>query len=57
MAGSFNQWNLKLLPVESRMKLVLKQIVVTGQGAQVRTIETTEISGDVNELTLLSDRP
>ncbi len=56
MTGSFNQWNLRLLPIDSAMKRVLKQIVVTGQGAQVRLIETTEISGDVNELTLLADR-
>ena len=56
MTGSFNQWNLRLVPTDSTMKRVLKQIVVTGQGAQVRLIETTELSGDINELTLLADR-
>ncbi len=56
ITGSFAQWNLKLIPIDSAMKRALKQIVVTGQGAQVRVIETTELGGDVNELTLLADR-
>ena len=56
MTGSFNQWNLRLVPIDSAMKRVLKHIVVSGQGAQVRLIETTELSGDINELTLLADR-
>jgi hypothetical protein len=56
MTGSFEQWNLKLVPIDSAMKRALKQIIVTGQGAQVRVIETTELGGDVNELTLLADR-
>jgi hypothetical protein len=56
MTGSFAQWNLKLVPIDSALKRALKQIIVTGQGAQVRVIETTELGGDVNELTLLADR-
>ncbi len=56
MTGSFGQWNLKLLPIEPALKRALKHIVVTGQGGQVHVIETTELSGDVNELSLLADR-
>lgn len=56
MTGSLNQWTLKLVPIDAAMKRMLKQIIVTGDGAQVKVIETTELSGDINELTLLANR-
>ena len=53
MTGGFDRWKLRLLPREATMRRAIRQIVVSGAGANLRLIETTEINGDVLEMTIL----
>lgn len=50
--GSFDKWKVTLLPKGPPARRGIRQIVVRGAGAQLRLIETTEINGDVLEMTL-----
>ena len=50
--GSFDNWKVTLTPKGPTVRRGIRQIVVSGAGAQLRQIETTEINGDVLEMTL-----
>ena len=52
-AGTLNRWEIRLMPVDVGMRRAISQILVSGEKGRVRVIETTETSGDVNELTLI----
>lgn len=54
MTGSAASWTLKLLPTDTGLKRAIKQVLVSGQGGQIKLIETTELGGDLNELTLIA---
>lgn len=54
LTGVLSRWQMTLLPKEPALKRLLRQVVVSGEGGQVKVLETTETSGDVTELTLLA---
>lgn len=52
MTGSFDAWKIQLRPKGPAPRRGIKHIVISGAGAKLRTIETTEINGDVQEMTI-----
>ncbi len=51
-AGSFDNWKVTLLPKGPLPRRGIRQIVVAGVAGQVQQIETTEINGDVQLMTI-----
>lgn len=52
MTGNFDNWSLQLLPKGPAPRRGIRKIVVSGAGAHLRQIETTEINGDVLDMTI-----
>lgn len=52
LTGSFDSWTLQLLPKGPLPRRGIRKIVVSGAGAHLRQIETTEINGDVLDMTI-----
>ena len=52
LSGSFDAWKLQLVPRGVQPRRGIRQIVVSGAGAQLRRIDTTEINGDQIEMTI-----
>ena len=52
LSGSFDNWTLQLLPKGPLPRRGIRKLVVSGAGAQLRQIETTEINGDVLDLSI-----
>lgn len=52
MTGSFDGWTLQLLPKGPAPRRGIRKIVLSGAGAHLRQIETTEINGDVFDMTI-----
>ncbi len=52
MTGNFDNWVLQLLPRGPLPRRGIRRIVVSGAGPHLRQIETTEINGDVLDLTI-----
>lgn len=53
-SGSFDNWKVQLLPKDAALRRGIRQITVSGSGANLRVIETSEPGGDVVELTILT---
>ncbi len=53
--GNANQWRLQLIPVESVMKAVVEEILISGSKNWVRTIEIIESGGDRSVMTVTED--
>lgn len=54
VSGGFERWELKLLPIDATLKKSVRQVLVRGERGLVRLIETSEVAGDTNELTLVA---
>lgn len=52
LSGSFEAWTLQLVPRGVQPRRGIRQIVVSGAGAQLRRIDTTEINGDQIEMAI-----
>jgi outer membrane lipoprotein-sorting protein len=52
LTGSFDNWTLQLLPKGPLPRRGIRKIVVSGTGAHLRQIETTEINGDVLDMAI-----
>jgi hypothetical protein len=52
LSGSFDAWRLQLLPRGVQPRRGIRQIVVSGAGAQLRQIDTTELNGDQIEMAI-----
>jgi len=57
LKGSAAKWNMQLLPIDSRTRQVVSEIVISGRGAHVGTIEFSESSGDHSMMTIIEDTP
>lgn len=55
--GNLEHWEIHLRPRDAAVRRGIVQIVVRGERGQVQVVETTEIGGDVNELTILLRAP
>jgi Outer membrane lipoprotein carrier protein LolA-like len=54
LSGSIGRWELTLLPLDAVMRRGVKRIVIRGENGRIQLVETTELNGDVNELTILA---
>ena len=52
LTGNGDTWTLQLLPRGPLPRRGIRKIVVSGSGAHLRQIETTEINGDVLDMTI-----
>lgn len=53
MTGSFENWKVQLLPKDPALRRGIRQIMVSGSGARLRLIETSETGGDTIEMTII----
>ena len=57
LKGNANKWVLVLTPLEQRTRQVMSEIVISGHGAHVSNIETTEANGDHSMMTVVEEAP
>jgi hypothetical protein len=48
---------MQLVPLEQRTRQVMSEIVVSGRGARVTNIETSEPNGDRSVMTVVEEAP
>jgi hypothetical protein len=53
LKGNATKWSMQLVPLEERTRQVISEIVISGHGAHVNTIETTESNGDHAMMTVV----
>ena len=53
ITGTFENWKVQLLPKDPALKRGIRHIMVSGSGARLRLIETSETGGDTIEMTLI----
>ena len=53
MTGTFENWKVQLLPKDPALRRGIKHIMVSGSGARLRLIETSETGGDTLEMTII----
>jgi outer membrane lipoprotein-sorting protein len=57
LKGSASKWNMVLVPLDPKTRQMMSEIVISGRGAHVTGIETTESSGDRTIMTIVEDTP
>jgi hypothetical protein len=57
LKGNAVKWSMRLLPIEQRTQQVVSEIVISGHGARLSNIETTESNGDHSMMTIAEDTP
>jgi hypothetical protein len=50
--GSPERWRLTLVPLNRRVQAFLKFVRLEGEGSDIRTVETVEVSGDASRMTI-----
>ena len=53
VTGTFENWKVQLLPKDPALKRAIRHIMVSGNGARLRLIETSETGGDTLEMTII----
>ena len=53
LKGNATKWSMQLLPLDQKTRQVMSEIVISGRGAHVTNIETTESSGDHAMMTVV----
>ncbi|MFZ2161617.1 MAG: LolA-related protein [Sideroxyarcus sp.] len=57
LKGNAGKWSMLLVPLEQRTRQVMSEIVISGRGARVTHIETTEPNGDRSVMTVVEEAP
>ncbi len=57
LKGDAAKWSMRLLPIEQKTRAVMSEIVISGRGAHVTTIETSEANGDHSTMTVIEEAP
>ena len=57
LKGNAAKWSMQLVPLEERTRQVMSEIVISGRGAHVNNIETTEANGDHALMTVVEEAP
>jgi hypothetical protein len=53
LKGNATKWSMQLLPLDQKTRQVMSEIVISGRGAHVTNIETTESNGDHAMMTVV----
>jgi hypothetical protein len=48
---------MQLVPLEQRTRQMVSEIVISGRGAHVNSIETSESNGDRSVMTVVEEAP
>lgn len=57
LEGDAAKWSLRLLPLEQKTRAVVSEIAISGSGARVTRIETSEANGDHSTMTIVEETP
>jgi hypothetical protein len=57
LKGDADKWSLYLLPIEQKARAVVSEIVISGNGPHVATIEASEANGDHSIMTVVEEAP
>lgn len=57
LKGDAAKWHMKMLPTDSRTRDMVKEIVISGHGDRVTSIEMLEAGGNSSTMTVLKDVP
>jgi hypothetical protein len=57
LKGNATKWSMQLLPLDQRTRQVVSEIVISGRGAHVTNIETSESNGDHSMMTVSEEAP
>lgn len=57
LKGNASRWSMLLIPLDQTTRQVMSEIVISGRGARVTNIETTESSGDHSTMTVVEEAP
>ncbi len=57
LEGSSGDWKMSLEPRDSKIKDLVRSILIFGSGAHIKRIETDERDGDRTEMTITEDAP
>jgi hypothetical protein len=57
LKGNAAKWSMQLEPLDQRTRQVMSEIVISGHGARVTSIETTESNGDHALMTVVEETP
>jgi hypothetical protein len=55
--GNAAKWSMRLEPLDQKTRQVMDEIVISGRGARVTNIETTEPNGDHTMMTVVEEAP
>lgn len=55
LEGDAAKWSLRLLPLEQKTRAVVSEIVISGSGSRVTSIETDEANGDHSTMTVVEE--
>lgn len=55
--GSSDDWKMSLIPRDSKIKDLIRSILIFGNAAHIKRIETEERDGDRTEMTITEDSP
>jgi outer membrane lipoprotein-sorting protein len=53
LKGNAAKWSMQLLPLDSRTRHVVSEIAISGRGAHITKIETSEANGDHSIMTVV----
>jgi hypothetical protein len=57
LKGNAAKWSMQLVPLEQRTRQMVSEIVISGRGAHVNSIETNESNGDRSVMTVVEETP
>lgn len=57
LEGGATKWRMQLLPLELKTREVVREIVITGRGNRVVSIDTSESNGDRSSMTVVGEVP
>lgn len=57
LEGGATKWRMQLLPLELKTREVVREIVITGRGNRVVSIDTSESNGDRSSMTVVGEAP
>jgi outer membrane lipoprotein-sorting protein len=57
LEGNETKWHMQLLPLEQKTREMVREIVISGRGNRVASIEMRESNGDHSTMTVVEEAP